>query len=343
MTHDASTHDLPRQPTTWGRALAAMLDRARPLGIDPEVLRRALGVDDALLRDPDGRVPLTALYELVERVIDETGDPHAHLRLAQQLDVEAFDALGLLVMSSPTLGDALDRTLEYQRVFVEGERYEGIATERALHVRYVPWGPPRAAHVAMADIFARDLAVNVAMVTGAPIPGVQVRLRRAPPADRARWEALLGTSAELDAPVDEVVLPKDALELAIPRADAVLARFFARYLDARLAKLPAPSWTARAERAIEDLLPRGEPTLASLAQRLHASPRTLQRRLEDEGTTFGALLESVRRSRALALVEAGMSIAEVAWMLGYSEPSAFHRAFRRWTGRTPASWRARST
>ncbi|WP_075098158.1 AraC family transcriptional regulator [Sandaracinus amylolyticus] len=318
-----------------------MLDRSRALGLDPDALRRALGVDETVLRDPDGRVPLTALYDLVERVIDDTGDPHAHLRLAQQLDVEAFDALGLLVMSSPTFGVALERTLEYQRVFAEGERYDAITTERAVHVRYVPWGPPRPAHVAMADVFARDLAVNVAMVTGAPIPGVQVRLRRSTPSDPARWEALLGVRAELDAPVDEVVLPKDALDVAIPRADAVLARFFARYLDARLAKLPAPSWTARAERAIEELLPRGEPTLAALARRMHASPRTLQRRLDDERTTFGALLDAVRRSRALALVEAGVSIAEVAWMLGYSEPSAFHRAFRRWTGETPATWRAR--
>lgn len=328
-------------PTTWGRTLAATLAGARALGLDPAALQRALGVDDALLRDPDGRVPLPVLYTLVERVIDETGDHHAHLRLAQHLDVEAFDALGLLVATSPTLGAALERLLEYQRVFAEGERYELLSLHGTLHLRYTPWGPPRPAHAAMAELFARDLAVNVAGVTGAPIAGVRVRLRRSAPDDPVRFAALLGAPAELDAPLDEVLFPEAALALPIPRADAALARFFERYLDARLARLPASSWAARAERAVETLLPGGAPTLAAVARQLHASPRTVQRRLRDEGTGLAELVESVRRARALALVEGGVAIAEVAWMLGYSEPSAFHRAFRRWTGRTPASWRSR--
>lgn len=118
-----------------------------------------------------------------------------------------------------------------------------------------------------------------------------------------------------------------------------MARFFERYLDERLARLPPDSPVGRVRAGIEALLPSA--TLSKVARRLGASPRTLQRWLASEGTSFAALVEEVRRARALALVEAGASIAEVAWMLGYSEPSAFHRAFRRWTGTTPAQWRAR--
>ena len=71
------------------------------------------------------------------------------------------------------------------------------------------------------------------------------------------------------------------------------------------------------------------------------SPRTLQRRLGAEGTTFDVLLDGVRSSRALALIDTGAALSEVAFALGYSEPSAFHRAFRRWTSTTPRKWRAR--
>lgn len=69
-------------------------------------------------------------------------------------------------------------------------------------------------------------------------------------------------------------------------------------------------------------------------------PFDLQRRLAAESTSPTDLVETVRRACVLALVEAGASLAEIAWMLGYSEPSAFHRAFRRWTGTTPTAWRA---
>lgn len=342
MTDDASTHDLARHaevPTTWGRTLAALLGCARGLGLDPEALRAELGIDAATLRDPDGRVALPALYDFVERVIERTSDEHAPLRLAHHLDVESFDALGLLVLSSATLGEGLERTIRYQRVFAEGERYELEVAGDDVHVRYAPWGPPRAAHVAMGDLFARDLGVNVGWLLGAPVRGVRVRLRRGPPRDPDRWQALLGVPAELGAPIDEVIFPAAAMAIEIPRADPAMARFFERYLDERLEKIPDTSWLARARRAVEELLPSGEATLAGVARRMHASERTLQRRLASEGTSFGDLVESVRRGRSLALIEAGVSIAEVAWLLGYSEPSAFHRAFRRWTGRTPSAWR----
>ena len=345
MTDDASTHDRARQPgapTTWGRTLAALLELARGLGLDPELLRAALGLDAAHLRDPDARVSLSALYELLEQLIAQSGDEHAALRLARSLDVESFDALGLLVRSSATLGEALERTIRYQRVFTEGERYELERTDGLVHVRYRPWGPPRLAHVAMADLFARDLGVNVAALLGEPIPGVQVRLRRAPPRDRERWQALLGVRVELGAPIDEVVLPAAALSIEVPRADPVMARFFERYLDARLARLSDGSWLERVRRAVYDLLPAGEATLAGVARRMRASERTVQRRLAGEGATFGDLVEDVRRARSLALIDAGVSIAGVAWLVGYSEPSAFHRAFRRWTGMTPRQWRART-
>lgn len=339
VTPHANNADNARhRPSAWGRTLGAFLDCARGIGLDPDELRRAIGVDSELLADPDGRVPLEAVYAFVELVVERTGDEHAPLALVRGLDVEAFDALGLLALTSATLGEALERTLRYQRIFAEGERYELEQAGDLVHVRYTPWGPPRRAHVAMAEMFARDLAVHVAQVSGAPVPGVRVRLRERP-RDPARLAALLGLEPELGGPIDEVIYPAAALEIPIPRADPAVARFFERYLDERLARLPPDSPVGRVRAGIEALLPSA--TLSKVARRLGASPRTLQRWLASEGTSFAALVEEVRRARALALVEAGASIAEVAWMLGYSEPSAFHRAFRRWTGTTPAQWRAR--
>ena len=87
-------------------------------------------------------------------------------------------------------------------------------------------------------------------------------------------------------------------------------------------------------------LPMGEVSLAAISARLRVSPRTLQRRLGDEGTSLHAEVDQARRERAAGLLDGGAAIAEIVWLLGYSEPSAFHRAFKRWTGRTPEAWRA---
>src|SRR5690606_5280525 len=94
-----------------------------------------------------------------------------------------------------------------------------------------------------------------------------------------------------------------------------------------------------ARRVIEAALPEGVPELAELAERLGCSARTLQRRLAEHGTSLRKLIDEVRHQLALRHLAAELSIAEVSFLLGFSEPSAFHRAFRRWTDRTPAQWR----
>jgi AraC-like DNA-binding protein len=96
----------------------------------------------------------------------------------------------------------------------------------------------------------------------------------------------------------------------------------------------------RVERLIADRLPDGGATLRASAAALGMSERTLQRRLHAEGTTFEDLVDGVRRARALAYLDAQLPIAEVAYLLGYAEPSVFHRAFKRWTGRSPEVWRS---
>lgn len=109
---------------------------------------------------------------------------------------------------------------------------------------------------------------------------------------------------------------------------------------ARPLEASVDSLLARVRRFLAEMLGDGAPSLGAIAQRLHMSPRTLQRRLELDGTSFHVLAGDVRRERALAyLADPKLPLAEVAFLLGFSAPSAFHRAFRKWTGRTPLQHR----
>jgi AraC-like DNA-binding protein len=133
----------------------------------------------------------------------------------------------------------------------------------------------------------------------------------------------------------------------MPGADAALARFFEGYVQRLDRALPnaaqRASFADSLRLAIAERLCDGELSIGALARAQRNSARTLQRRLADEGTSVSALVESVRRERAFAYLAANLPIGEVSYLLGFSEPRAFHRAFRRWTGETPQAWRSSRT
>lgn len=117
--------------------------------------------------------------------------------------------------------------------------------------------------------------------------------------------------------------------------------FFDREAARRVAEQPplAPTLLDALRRVIEAALPEGVPELPALAERLGCSARTLQRRLAAHGSSLRAVIDELRHELALRHLAADLSIAEVSFLLGFSQPSAFHRAFRRWTEQTPAQWR----
>ena len=281
-----------------------------------------------------------ARFSYSPTLAERMNDPFALVSLARGIEVDSLDALAFVVLTSPTLRAGFDAFIRYQRLFADGERYDLEADETWVKIVYLPWGPPRLAHRLMAEMFAVDTVNNASAVTGMPFDRPRVRFTHAAPADLQRHAALLGVEAEFDAARNEVWLRASDLERRVaPDGQEAVCAYFHRDLDARLRALPRDSVAG----TIRDTLLRAptlDATMAGLARQLHMSARTLQRRLKDEGTSLRALLEEVRRARAGPLLESGQSIAEVAYLLGYAEPSAFHHAFKRWTGKTPEQARA---
>ena len=142
-----------------------------------------------------------------------------------------------------------------------------------------------------------------------------------------------------------LVLSKLDLDRAVVEADPDLGRYLERYAESVLRSLASEKPVSRQVReAIWTELKTGQPTLEQVAVDLHVSPRTLQRRLNSEGTSFSDLLEELRRSMAKLLLHRNdLAIHEVAFLLGYSEPSAFYRAFRRWQNTSPQAFRAQAS
>jgi AraC-like DNA-binding protein len=136
---------------------------------------------------------------------------------------------------------------------------------------------------------------------------------------------------------------RDLIDRAVPAADPQLYQIMKQYLDQILSAMPREDGLLGSIRkAIAESMCDGDPTLVRVAKKMATGPRTLQRRLKDYGSDFKKLVEDTRRRLSLTyLRDHNNSLTEVAFLLGYSELSAFNRAFKRWTGSTPLDYRRR--
>ncbi len=339
LTKRDRSSDRTRQPTVLSRVAAEIVLRASPTTVDRAVLLERAGLAEAELDGVEARIPLAKLYALLEALEQLSGDPFVHLRLTRVFDIAALDALGLLVMTSPTLDAAIRAMMRYQSVWNDGERYEVERQDGWTRVVYVPWGPRRRAHAILAEMLVADVVVNGGVMTGATFDRPRARFVHAAPAERDLHGALLGgVDATFGCARDELWLREaDLARPLVPKTQEPLFAFFERHLDARARTQPTDSVVARARDVLGRQSPL-DPSAPALARALHMSPRTLQRHLAEEGTTLRVLVEQARRQRAVQLLESGRSIADIAGVLGYTS-SAFHRAFRRWTGCTPEVYR----
>jgi AraC-like DNA-binding protein len=214
------------------------------------------------------------------------------------------------------------------------------------HVTYHLVWPARVARITQfADCaFAGTLAILkdlTGLAEDTPL-SVEAWFQCPPPPgpDRAR---ALGCPVRYGAPETRFVIRRAPLERPLPRSHPSLFDYLERHASTVLARLPADGGLSiRVRRLITEGLRSGEPSPRAIGKKLSLSERTLQRRLREEHTTFAELLDGARRELAeLYVGEPGVAAYEVAFLLGYSEPSAFHRAFRRWTGVTPQEFRRR--
>jgi len=306
-------------------------------------LAAAVGIDPADLDGPEATIPLPAYYDLLERAAAVTGDPHFGMHFAMHLhdtDPDGRSALGFLMRASPNLRTMCDRLIRYQRSWNSGDTYEVVERGDQFSIQYRPWGPWRAAHIHMAEKTVASVATVVRSVDPTCRP-LAVRFAHGPNGDPADLAAVLGVPPMFGAASTEIVLPVAVMDKPIATADPDLFGLIDRYLTMRIREVAAPeaSYVSRVRRAVEQVLSDGHCSQATVARILGWHGRTLQRRLASEGTTLRKLVDEVRKALAQTLLESTMSIAEVSFALGYSEPAAFQHAFRRWYGMSPNTWR----
>ncbi len=327
--------------------LRALVLGAGALGVTPNELVKHAGVPEATLAagfigDPDARVPADVVARLWRYLPERSGDEAFGLWLADQIGRAPLTVASWVIQSSPNLGEGLTRALRFQRLLHDAARSELITTDEGLIYRH-QIGRAAMRGPAAAVEFGFAWFVGLARrCTGRPIVPLAVSLRHGAPRDPARHIACFGPGLTFSAKVDELLIAQADLELPLLTVDEALRTLVESHAARLLERLPERANLAdRVRRAICELLQHGAVTIDAVAQRLHLPPRTLQRHLRQEQANFAGILDEVRRSLAEEyLKDPRFSVQETAFLLGFSDVSAFHRAFQRWTGTTPSRFRA---
>ena len=273
------------------------------------------------------------------------GDPLFALHAAEGVQAHSFGLFSFLAASSGTWGAALERAQRYFRLLSDAGRYElSVAGANAV-LRFVAAASSGVPSPQMCDfVVAVVFAYGRRYVREFRVTEVLLPYRRPSPPDERTPDGhtlFFGAPVRWEARDLALCFPATLLSAPIEHGDPHLASLLETFANARLQSLPPEDATGDVRRAIARALRAGDTSLAAVARELALTPRTLQRRLLRAGARYQQLVDQARRDLSLHLVrnQQSLSLQEIAFVLGFSEPAAFHRAFRRWTGTTPAAYR----
>lgn len=300
------------------------------------------GLDPALFQHPDTRVPFALLLDAWHLAMEVLDDPGLGLVGAEQFHPAIYGPLASIIMTSPTLGDVATQLVRFQAI-PENATHAELSLDGDEVVIAIDSEHFDADRIRPVVEYALSEIIGMArfLVDSQHhhrIGFTRVRFRHEPSTALERYQAMLGATPEFGGSRNEVRF--DASLLALPTACPNPALFSSLLEQIAASQGSAGSMVEQVEQYLVSALPRGVPRIAEVAAHLNMTVRTLQRRLEQEQWRYAELLDDVRQRLACELLgREDASVTEVAFLLGFSEPSAFHKAFLRWTGTRPGEWR----
>jgi AraC-like DNA-binding protein len=317
----------------------ALAQSCAPGAATDEVLSK-VGIAPALFGQADARVPATAyarLWRLLARRLDDEFfgmDP-------RRLRSGSLAFLCRSSMAQPTVAEGLASGLGFLSLMLEGIQ-AGLTRQQSLAEIVLDEGDQPAKRAFTYFTYWMIVHGVACWLAGRRIPILAVELRCPAPAFCDDYKVMFSDNLRFDRPRTRMIFAADCLDLPIKRSAEELTRFLARAPANILVKYRDPeSFASQIKNQLRTLPPEQWPETEALAQTLCMSASTLRRRLAEEGQTWQALKDSVRKELAIAwLAEAEVSFAEIAARLGFADSSSFYKAFRKWFGSNPGHYRS---
>jgi AraC-like DNA-binding protein len=312
-------------------------------GLDPARLMHEAGAKLAPPDDPNARTSIKVLDAVLIRANALVRDEAWGLKAADCWHPGNLGVLGHAWLASSTLRTGLKRVVRFWRIL--GERAATRIEESDEGLRFIY---DLKADSPVVEIVLPDCVLSILMAMcrdngGASIQAVRASLRRPHPAEPQPWRDFFGCDVAFGADENSLTLAHADADRALATAHRPLAGVLDSLLTEQLAKLSKDDVVSRCKSAFLEQLASGEPSEEDVAQQLHLSRRTLQRKLAEVDTSYQRLVDDTRREMALRYIgDRSNSVTEITFLLGFSGQSAFSRAFKRWTGSSPTEYRRRS-
>src|SRR5262245_29947867 len=350
-THGLCGHsqdqELPRSQVSSARpmisvaAATGLLEAIAARGGDPDQILRKFEIDRSAFSEPEGFIPSSIFAGVLEAAAQATADDCFGLHLGENYNPRNIGPLVYVVLNSPTIRVGIENFERYLQVYNEAAKWFFTSEGSRGYIRYL-----------LTDLGTRSLrhsnehGVTIAfnmlrMMVGSHWAPKEVQFAHEAPKQTSEHLRIFNAPVSFGCKTNAIVIDRQFVEREVPAADRRLYQILKRYLDQVLSEMPREdSLLASVRRATAETMRDGNLKLARVAKQMAMSARTLQRQLKERGVDFKQLTDETRRRFAINyLKERKNTLTEVAFLLGYSELSAFNRAFKRWTGSTPLEYR----
>jgi AraC-like DNA-binding protein len=335
---------VPDSNSITSMAALVLIDAVGRLGKPVAPLFELAGLDPAAPPNSEQHVAAETYFELWERAMQLVPDASFPVRVGAAFDLTALEAFGFLAMSCETLRDAYERTARVRALYNVGSRWELELIDDHMRMVWQPWPIQVRSELARRSVNeyqVSEMLASICQMTQRRLVPRRIAFRHAAPRDVSAHRELLGRAPEFDASFDGFEAELSWLAEPLRGKNVKLRAYFEKQCErARQAFASDPAFTALVRQRLVASMQGGVVSMAEVARSLGTSPRSLHRRLADEGTGFNDLLDEVRRQFAEQyLARPRLAVTEVAYLVGFNDPSAFFKAFRRWTGVTPSEYR----
>ncbi|MFD3003630.1 AraC family transcriptional regulator [Pontibacter toksunensis] len=334
MTQEAHSISAP--------SVGLLLHVLRQQGQDVDAICQQIGLNQRLVQDVNARISVELVQELWNASIAATGDPDLALHVAEIINPTAMGTIAYVMMNAATLHESLQKLCKYQDI-VCGAIQTSLEVQGQQAIVKLQVVSPALRHPRNAVDSELVIYKNAfSALVGQPVQFKQVLFAYPKPASIKEHERVFsGAELVFDAAFSGLVLDLAYLKLPVVTANPELNQLFEKYADEYLQKLHEPKTIQeRVQREIARLLKGEEPGINTVSRNLAMSVRSLQSKLKEEGVTYQALLDEVRKEIAVKHLQDNQNtISDIAYLLGFAEPSVFSRSFKKWTGMPPAVYR----
>ena len=310
------------------------------LGVDSDAFLESLGIDPAIIKAPDTYIPVDQYLLIQDEAAVYTNDPYFGLHMGEYAEAGSWSILGYLMMNCKTLGEAFAKSGRYSRII--GNMIEGSVKFRFNKIKLILFTPPHAPKMTR-HCFESTISSSVRMMrtlTGVHLSPVEVTFAYPEPESTAEYARIFNCPVKFGHKENSYTIPLSFVNKPIPMANPALLEHFEVYAQNVIAEMDRlDEYTRMVTKIILSKLDDEKLSINKVAKELAISVRTLQNRLKEEGTFFSQLHRDIRQQLAQKYLRENYTVEDITYLLGFSEPSVFRKAFKKWSGVTPRQFR----